>query len=109
MSEHPTPRELQRLLQGVLPGARLRGVLAHLADCRECAGKVESGLAASAAEPAALPAPATGEDYDGALDRALAKASAKARRLVREQRQAQPALEVVRRGEPLTALPAAEA
>ena len=88
MSEHPTPREVQRFLQGVLPGARLRRLLVHLVVCPECAGKVELGLPPAPGEPAAAPFPAAGEDYDGALDRALAKASARARRLMEEQRQA---------------------
>jgi tetratricopeptide (TPR) repeat protein len=114
LSEHPTPRELQDLLRGVLPGASLRRVLAHLADCRQCAGKIESGLPlatplAAKGPAAASPFPASGEDYDGALDRALAKASAKARRLIEEQRHAGPAVETVRRGVPRTGLSEAEA
>ncbi len=99
MSEHPTPRELQRLLRGVLPAARLRQLLAHLAGCRECAGKVELALPPTPGElaaPPAFPARQTAGDYDGALDRALARASAKARRLVEEQRQARRAVETVR-------------
>src|SRR6478672_533639 len=50
------------------------------------------------------PTPGGEEDYDGALDRALAKASAKARRLAAEQREAGPAVERVRRGGPGTSL-----
>jgi tetratricopeptide (TPR) repeat protein len=97
LSEHPTPRELQRFLQGVLPGARLRQLLAHLAGCRECAGKVELGLPPTPGELATPPAQQAADDYDAPLDRALAKVRAKAHRLAEEQRQARPAVETVRR------------
>lgn len=96
MSEHPTPDELEALLQGNLPSSQEREVVRHLlAECEPC----RNALVAYGEPPADLD-----EAYDEALNRAFRKARSYARHLRHQGTRAEKALALLSQGGGLRSL-----
>ncbi len=96
LSEHPTPAEMEALLQGSLPSSREPEIVRHLlADCEPC----RNVLAAYRQPPADLD-----DAYEEALDRAFRKARSYARHLRHQATRAEEASALLSRGGGLRSL-----